>query len=169
MAIFSNFAIPKAHFSSRFQLFSSICFKLQLFSPYFVQKICSLDAEHSYQNQSWVPPREKMLYEHIEFSCQCNIVVCTVHMTFFDIVHTTILHWHSDLSCEKVNQSIKFYFFKAFNTPELPDDWSIRICCHLLNQEGVWKIVCCKSLWCTTFKPYHNWLRNVTLHDMNQS
>ena len=39
----------------------------------------------------------KMLYMHIGFSCQCNIVVCTVHKTFFDIVHTTILHWHGYL------------------------------------------------------------------------
>ncbi len=39
-----------------------------------------------------------MSYVHIAFSCQCNIVVCTVHTTFFDIVHTTILHWHGDMS-----------------------------------------------------------------------
>ncbi len=30
-----------------------------------------------------------MSYVQSGFSCQCNIVVCTVHTTFFDIVHTT--------------------------------------------------------------------------------
>ncbi len=38
-----------------------------------------------------------MSYVHFGFSCPCNIVVCTVHTTFFDIVHTTILHWHGDI------------------------------------------------------------------------
>ena len=38
-----------------------------------------------------------MLYVHMGFPGQCNIVVCTVHTTFFNIV-TTLLYWHSDLS-----------------------------------------------------------------------
>ena len=33
---------------------------------------------------------KKCCIVHIRFSCQCNIVVCTVHTTFFDIVQTTI-------------------------------------------------------------------------------
>ncbi len=35
---------------------------------------------------------------HIGFPGQCNIVVCTVHTTFFNNVHTSILHWHGEIN-----------------------------------------------------------------------
>ena len=76
-----------------------------------------------------------MLYVHIGFSCRCNIVVYTVHATFFKIVRTIILHWHGEIQMSLfTNQLSVTTYLKITNCEQFQTKCYIKVAAAMLKE-----------------------------------